>query len=124
MRSVTDHLVTSSSHETPLEALRLGPGVLLGVSPAALASLATLDIHTVFDLASSRVFANAALLVSAATDPTNVLARFGLAPEQRTSRRTDSASRSSTSSARRPCPIRRALPPRCRRSQTGTCSAT
>lgn len=80
MASIVGHLVTSSVNLSPLEVLHAPPDALLGVSAEARASLEALGIHTVFDLASSRLFANAATLTEAGTDPRTVLARYGLAP--------------------------------------------
>ena len=80
MAPITDYLVTDQAQLTPMEALRAGPGALLGVSPDAVDALKDLAIPTVFDLAASRIFANAALLYEAATDPRSMLARFGMAP--------------------------------------------
>ena len=51
------------------EILQSPPSVLLGVSDAASTLLEALDIATVFDLASSRVFGNASRLLRAGTDP-------------------------------------------------------
>jgi alpha-D-ribose 1-methylphosphonate 5-triphosphate synthase subunit PhnG len=80
MASITNHLVTASANLSLLEILHAEPDVLLGVTSQAVTSLKTLDIQTVFDLASSRVFANASMLVDAGTDPRTVLARYGVAP--------------------------------------------
>ncbi|HPZ34347.1 MAG TPA: hypothetical protein PLN73_03915, partial [Microbacteriaceae bacterium] len=80
MDDITADLVGAFTGLAPLDVLRASPSVLLGVSPAAAAQLTALDIHSVFDLASSRVFANAAMLLDAATDPRSMLARYGLAP--------------------------------------------
>ena len=44
------------------------------------ATLKTLEIQTVFDPASSRIFANAAMLLEAGTDPRTMLARYGVPP--------------------------------------------
>lgn len=60
------HLVKSdySSH-TREELLRSSPQALLGVTPQAEEALRALGIHTVFDLATSRFFGNAAALANA-----------------------------------------------------------
>ena len=50
------------------EALRAGPGRLIGVSPAAEAALATIQINSIFDLASSHVFAAATALLARPAD--------------------------------------------------------
>jgi len=62
----------------PDEALRADPGALIGVSPAAQATLATINIHSIFDLAASRVFAAAARLVAIEQDPMAVEARLNV----------------------------------------------
>lgn len=80
MKPIADYLVTDRSQLTPMEALRASPDALLGVSADAADALKDLTIPTVFDLAASRIFANAALLYEAATDPRSMLARFGMAP--------------------------------------------
>lgn len=80
MPSISNHLVTESAGLTPLEVLHATPDVLLGVSPEAVAALKKLEIQTVFDLASSRIFANATMLLEAGTDPRTVLARYGVPP--------------------------------------------
>jgi hypothetical protein len=80
MAQITDYLVTEKARLTAMEALRASPGALLGVSPEAVEALEDLAIPTVFDLAASRIFANATLLLEAATDPASMLARFGIAP--------------------------------------------
>jgi hypothetical protein len=53
--------------------------VLLGVSDAAATALAKLDIQTVFDLAVSVVFDNAARIVAASENPRSVMRRYGRA---------------------------------------------
>ncbi|WP_126879984.1 hypothetical protein [Paraburkholderia kururiensis] len=62
------------------ELLNQSPTVLLGVTPAAATSLGKLDINTVFDLATSSIFDDAAKLVEAAQDRKNVLNLHGSAP--------------------------------------------
>ena len=62
----------------PDEVLRAPPGALMGVSAAAEAALAALDLHSVFDLAASRVFAAAAALTAIENDPTAVEARLNV----------------------------------------------
>jgi len=80
MNPISNHLVTASENLSPLEILHAPTDVLLGVTPQAVTALKSLDIHTVFDLASSRIFANASLLLDAGTDPRSMMARFGIAP--------------------------------------------
>src|SRR5262245_30250180 len=80
MAAINDYLVTGSANLSPLEVLHAGPQVLLGVSPQAATALRGLDVLSVFDLASSRVFGNARMLYEAGTDPRTVLARYGVAP--------------------------------------------
>src|SRR4051794_35253221 len=62
------------------EILQSPPHVLLGVSDEAGATLATIPVTTVYDLALARPFRDAAHVVEAATDPTSVVARHGSAP--------------------------------------------
>src|SRR5262245_35949087 len=69
-------LRSTSTTLQPDEVLRAKPGILIGVSPAAEAALATLQINSIFDLASSRVFAAAAALMAIGQNPTAVEARL------------------------------------------------
>jgi hypothetical protein len=62
------------------EILQSPPGVLLGVSADAEATLATVPVATVYDLALARPFRDAAHVVEAAGDPTSVVARHGAPP--------------------------------------------
>ena len=62
------------------EILQSPPGVLLGVSADAEATLATIPVATVYDLALARPFRDAAHVVEAAGDPTSVVARHGAPP--------------------------------------------
>ena len=81
MTAMTDidiHLVSTAIELAPLDVLKGKPTALLGVSPEAADALETLDIHSVFDLAASRVFTNASSLVDASRNPSNVVARLGL----------------------------------------------
>ncbi|MBL8291045.1 MAG: hypothetical protein JNN08_04375 [Bryobacterales bacterium] len=63
MASVSHFLVTSSANLSPLEVLRGPTDTLLGVSPGTATALKKVEIDSVFDLASARIFANATLLV-------------------------------------------------------------
>lgn len=80
MKPIDKYVTSESANLVPIEILRSSPGALLGVSAAATAALVKLDIHSVFDLATSKVFSNALLLVEAANDPLNILNRFGTTP--------------------------------------------
>lgn len=80
MANFSDKLRSEFATYSLQEVLRASPGVLLGVSTEATQTLKTLDINTIFDLASSRIFAAATLLEQAGSDPQSVLARYGLAP--------------------------------------------
>jgi hypothetical protein len=64
--SVTERVRTTHASRSADELLRAPVAVLLGVSPAAAAALAKIDVQTVFDLAASRVFAAASRLLSLA----------------------------------------------------------
>lgn len=80
MTGIADYLTTPSTKLSPTEVLHSPPDVLLGVSAQAVTDLQKIEIKTTFDLATSKVFANAALLVEASNNPHAVLARYGLAP--------------------------------------------
>jgi hypothetical protein len=54
--------------------------IILGVGEKAATELKKLDIETVFDLASSTLFANASKLIDAAEKPESEIARIGSAP--------------------------------------------
>src|SRR3954454_22241768 len=62
------------------EILQSPPHVLLGVSDEAGATLATIPVTTVYDLALARPFRDAAHVVEAATGPTSVVGRHGSPP--------------------------------------------
>jgi hypothetical protein len=71
-------LRSASAALAPEEALRAPPGALLGVTSDAETALATLEIHSVFDLAASRVFAVAAELLALEHDPTAAAVRLNV----------------------------------------------
>ena len=54
--------------------------VLLGISDSTVKILKQLDIHTVFDLASSRIFNNALTITNAAADPDTLESRLAATP--------------------------------------------
>jgi hypothetical protein len=60
------------------EALRLGVGSLLGVSAGEVAALKALGVESIFDLAASRVFATAGLLVEVSRNPRRAESRLGV----------------------------------------------
>ncbi len=60
------------------EALRLGVGSLVGVSADEATALKALGIESIFDLAASRVFATAKLLVEVSRDSRRAEARLGI----------------------------------------------
>jgi hypothetical protein len=62
----------------PDEALRQPVGSLLGVSTAAQTALAPIGIHTIFDLAASRIFATANALLDIQRDFTTAEARLNM----------------------------------------------
>jgi hypothetical protein len=64
----------------PRELLRQPPTSLLGISAAAAAALAQLEIRTVFDLATAKVFDDAAKLAAVGEEPQSALAQFGTPP--------------------------------------------
>ena len=81
MQSITDYLKTPEANLDPREVLQRSPKTLLGVTDAAANKLDTdLGIKTIFDLASSRIFANAHELLVAGLDPTSTLFQFGTPP--------------------------------------------
>lgn len=75
---ITRYLRTPHLSVTADEALRLGVGSLLGVSGAAVAALGGLSVASVFDLAASRVFAAASLLLEVSRNPARAEARLGV----------------------------------------------
>jgi hypothetical protein len=75
-----DYLKTDFWTLEPDSVLRASPSVLLGVSDDAAEALRAVDVHSVFDLAMARVFANAERLLEAAVRTESALARFGAAP--------------------------------------------
>jgi hypothetical protein len=71
-------LIRTQFRNTPLrELLHQSPQVLLGVSAAAAAALQALDIHTVFDLATSATFEAATKLLTAASNVASPLYQYG-----------------------------------------------
>jgi hypothetical protein len=64
MAGYEDYLKTEFGQLTGREALRASPMVLQGVTQAAVDALRLLAIYSVFDLASSRICANATHLLS------------------------------------------------------------
>lgn len=77
-RDIRRFLRSTSAAMAPDETLRARPGALIGVSTAAESALAMIDIHSIFDLAVSRVFAAAAALVAIERNPTAVEARLNV----------------------------------------------
>ena len=75
----TSHLTSAHAGLTAEEALRAPVDVLLGVGASARTALESLGIRTVFDLAASEIFATAAMLRQAETDPTLAESRLNLA---------------------------------------------
>jgi len=63
----------------PHELLHSPVTAILGVTPAAAAALATLEIATVFDLGTSGAFNAAGVLLEAASDPRSAFSRYGSA---------------------------------------------
>lgn len=72
----TEHMKLDSR-----EALRSSPDILLGATQAAAAALKLVEIESVFDLATSRLFANASRLLKAGMDPKDAYYRFGAPPK-------------------------------------------
>ena len=77
-QTATRYLRSGSAAMAPDEALRASPTHLIGVSAAAATALATINVHSIFDLAASRVFAAAAGLVAIEQDPTSAEARLNV----------------------------------------------
>jgi hypothetical protein len=80
MTATTDLLTSEHADDEIHDVLHRAPRVLLGVSDAAAQALETLGISTVFDLANSRIFADAKVLLEAGADPGSLVARFGAVP--------------------------------------------
>ncbi|MEV1178669.1 hypothetical protein, partial [Nonomuraea sp. NPDC049784] len=76
----TVHVKTEFAHLELREVLQSPPSVLLGVSDAAQATLDTIPVRTVYDLALSGAFRDAARVVEAAADPHSVLGRHARPP--------------------------------------------
>jgi hypothetical protein len=71
-------LVRTDFRNLPLrELLHLSPHVLLGVGPQAAALLKTLEINTVFDLATSGIFDSASKLLLAGSDIHSAFQQYG-----------------------------------------------
>ena len=77
--TLADHLKTPHAALTAEDVLRAPVDVLLGVPAAARAALEAVNVRTVFDLAASELFATAALLLAAETDPTLAESRLNVA---------------------------------------------
>jgi GH25 family lysozyme M1 (1,4-beta-N-acetylmuramidase) len=78
-RSIADFTKTSSAALTAEELLQQSPAVLLGVGSDAATELAKLGVTTVFDLASSSVFATARKIAFAADSSSGDFAPGGIA---------------------------------------------
>jgi hypothetical protein len=76
--AVTRYLRSSATTMAPDEVLRARPGLLIGFTPAAEASLAAIEINTMFDLAAARLFAGANMLLALERDPTAVESRLNV----------------------------------------------
>lgn len=79
--SVSDKLKTKFEKFDPRQALQSSPEILLGVSEDAAAALKLIEIESVFDLATSSIFANASKLLNAGRDPKDIYYRFGSPPK-------------------------------------------
>src|SRR5687768_13496525 len=73
----SDLLISEVQLQPLADVLNLPPDRLLGVSPEARATLATLGVATIFDLAMSSVFNTAVQIEDAAGNPSNPMNRFG-----------------------------------------------
>jgi hypothetical protein len=62
---LVEYIKTEHTNLDPIEMLQASPGILLGVTQKAAEILKKLEINTVFDLASSRIFINAGMLLEA-----------------------------------------------------------
>lgn len=78
---MNEKLKTEHMKLDPREALISSPDILLGATQAAAAALKLVEIESVFDLATSRLFANASQLLKAGLDPKNAYSRFGAPPK-------------------------------------------
>lgn len=79
-RGVAQVLRSEFRHLDLPEALKLPVRALIGVSADAVAALALLDLHTVFDLGSAAAFRDATLVATAGADAGHPLQRFGVFP--------------------------------------------
>lgn len=68
---------TEFRHLDPRELLYQAPEALLGIDADASDALLKLDVRSVFDLATSQAFDDAAKLATASTDPRNTFAQHG-----------------------------------------------
>lgn len=80
MKKIQQLLKTAYANLEPREALQRPVDILLGVSPRAGEALKSLEIHSVFDLALSVIFQNAAKLLSSKDNPADSLVRYGSVP--------------------------------------------
>ena len=78
--NVADYLKTQAGSLDLHTILRQPPTALLGVSDAAGQALAKIEVNTVFDLALSRVFANATQLLGAGINQRDPITGFGAPP--------------------------------------------
>ena len=80
MSKYLDHLKTGFEQLTEREVLRESPVVLQGATQAAANALRLLDIYSVFDLATSRVFTNATHLLKNGSNGASLFFKHGYAP--------------------------------------------
>ncbi|MGK9486325.1 hypothetical protein [Bacillus tropicus] len=77
----SDKLKTKYEKLDPREALQSSTDILLGITSDAVAALKLIEIESVFDLATSSVFAAANKLLKAGLDPKDIYFRFGSPPK-------------------------------------------
>lgn len=77
---ISDYIRGDFLHLTPQEILQLPPTALNGVSPQAADALKLINITSIFDLASSRAFSDAANLYLASQDINHPIAKQGAVP--------------------------------------------
>lgn len=70
-------LLSSHAHDDAHQILQSPISVLLGVGVDAAGALRSLQIQSVFDLATSRIFANARRVVDATLSPASLFSQFG-----------------------------------------------
>ncbi|MCP4361463.1 MAG: hypothetical protein GY796_25915, partial [Chloroflexi bacterium] len=80
MKEYSQYIKSNFIHHEPRELLPMPVSILLGVSAKAGESLKSLQIFSVFDLATSHIFANAKKIVEVARSTNTTFGRYGGVP--------------------------------------------